>query len=93
MLMLAGILINAAAVPLGAWLPDAYPQASWSGMVFLSAFTTKTSVFVLIVAFPGEQVLIWIGLFMVFHGIIWAILENDMVAFWRIPSSIRLALC
>ena len=78
MLMLAGILINAAAVPLGAWLPDAYPQASWSGMVFLSAFTTKTSVFVLIVAFPGEQVFIWIGLFMVFHGIIWAILENDM---------------
>ena len=28
--------------------------------------------------FPGEEVLIWIGLIMVFYGIIYAILENDM---------------
>ena len=77
-LILLGFLINAAATPLSAWLPDAYPQASWSGMVYLSAFTTKTAVFVLIVAFPGTQLLIWVGLAMVFYGIIYAILENDM---------------
>jgi multicomponent Na+:H+ antiporter subunit D len=77
-LILAGFLINAGAVPISAWLPDAYPQASWSGMVFLSAFTTKTAVYVLLRGFPGTELLIWIGLGMVFYGIIYAILENDM---------------
>ncbi|MFN0262846.1 Na(+)/H(+) antiporter subunit D [Tepidamorphus sp. 3E244] len=77
-LILAGFLINAGAPPLAAWLPDAYPEASWSGTVFLSAFTTKTAVYVLIRGFPGAEILIPIGLFMVFYGIIWAILENDM---------------
>jgi multicomponent Na+:H+ antiporter subunit D len=77
-LILAGFLVNAAAVPISAWLADAYPEASWSGMVFLSAFTTKTAVYVLIRGFPGAEILIWIGLAMVFYGIIYAILENDM---------------
>ena len=77
-LILGGFLVNAGAWPLAAWLPDAYPRASFSGMVTLSAFTTKTAVFVLIVGFPGAQVLIGVGLCMVFYGIIYAILENDM---------------
>jgi multicomponent Na+:H+ antiporter subunit D len=77
-LILAGFLINTGAPPLSAWLPDAYPQASWSGMVFLSAFTTKAAVYVLLRGFPGVELLIWVGLFMVFYGIIYAILENDM---------------
>lgn len=76
--ILIGFLINAGAPPLSAWLPDAYPEASWSGTVFLSAFTTKTSVYVLLRAFPGTEILIWVGLFMVFYGIIYALLENDM---------------
>ncbi|MDX2201607.1 MAG: Na(+)/H(+) antiporter subunit D [Hyphomicrobiaceae bacterium] len=77
-LILAGFLINAAATPLSAWLPDAYPEASWSGMVFLSAFTTKTAVYVLLRGFPGTELLIWVGLAMMLYGIIYAILENDM---------------
>jgi multicomponent Na+:H+ antiporter subunit D len=77
-LILAGFLINAGAVPISAWLPDAYPRASWSGMVFLSAFTTKTAVYALLRGFPGTELLVWIGLAMVFYGIIYAILENDM---------------
>jgi multicomponent Na+:H+ antiporter subunit D len=77
-LILAGFLINAGAPPLAAWLPDAYPEASWSGMVFLSAFTTKAAVYALLRGFPGVELLIWIGLFMVFYGIVYAILENDM---------------
>jgi multicomponent Na+:H+ antiporter subunit D len=77
-LILAGFLVNAGAPPLSAWLPDAYPEASWSGMVFLSAFTTKTAVYVLLRGFPGAEPLIWVGLFMVFYGIVYAILENDM---------------
>jgi multicomponent Na+:H+ antiporter subunit D len=77
-LILAGFLINTGAPPLSAWLPDAYPEASWSGMVFLSAFTTKAAVYVLLRGFPGVELLIWVGLFMVFYGIVYAILENDM---------------
>ena len=77
-LILIGFLINAGAPPLSAWLPDAYPEASWSGTVFLSAFTTKTAVYVLLRGFPGTEFLIWIGLFMVFYGIVYALLENDM---------------
>ncbi|OGB06092.1 MAG: Na(+)/H(+) antiporter subunit D [Burkholderiales bacterium RIFCSPHIGHO2_12_FULL_69_20] len=77
-LILIGFLINAGAPPLSAWLPDAYPEASWSGTVFLSAFTTKTAVYVLIRGFPGTELLIWVGLFMVFYGIVYALLENDM---------------
>ncbi|MEM7669842.1 MAG: proton-conducting transporter membrane subunit, partial [Pseudomonadota bacterium] len=65
--ILAAILINAGAPPLAAWLPDAYPASSWSGMVFLSAFTTKTSVYALIRGFPGEEIPIGFGLFMVFY--------------------------
>ena len=77
-LILAGVLVNAAAPPLSAWLADAYPESSWSGMVFLSAFTTKAAVYVLIRGFPGTELLVWVGLFMIFYGIIYALLENDM---------------
>lgn len=77
-LILAAFLVNAGAWPLSAWLPDAYPEASWSGMVFLSAFTTKTAVYVLLRGFPGTEPLIYVGLAMVFYGIVYALLENDM---------------
>ncbi len=77
-LILIGFLVNAGAPPLSAWIADAYPEASPSGTVFLSAFTTKTAVFTLLVGFPGADVLIPIGLYMVFYGIIYALLENDM---------------
>ncbi|MGQ0511743.1 MAG: Na(+)/H(+) antiporter subunit D [Betaproteobacteria bacterium] len=77
-LILAAFLVNAAAWPVSAWLPDAYPEASWSGMVFLSAFTTKTAVYVLLRGFPGAEILVPVGLAMVFYGIVYALLENDM---------------
>lgn len=77
-LMLIGILINAGTPPFGSWLPDAYPEASASGTVFLSAFTTKTSVYVLIVLFAGCNILVWLGCLMAIYGIVYAILENDM---------------
>jgi len=76
--VLAGFLINAGSPPFSSWIPDAYPSASWSGTVFLSAFTTKTAVYVLIIGYAGYQFLIYVGIFMIFYGIIFAILENDM---------------
>jgi multicomponent Na+:H+ antiporter subunit D len=77
-LILIGFLINAGAPPLSAWIADAYPEASPGGMVFLSAFTTKTAVYTLLVGFPGVTVLIPLGLYMACYGIIYALLENDM---------------
>lgn len=77
MMILAGILLNAAAPPVSAWLADAYPESSATGAVFLSAFTTKTAVLALWLLFPGEPLLIGIGLYMVMYGIIYALLEND----------------
>ena len=78
LLILVGFLINAAAWPISAWLPDAYPEASWSGTVFLSAFTTKAAVYALLRGFPGAEILVGVGLVMIFYGIIYALLENDM---------------
>ena len=77
-LIIAGFLVNAAAPPVSAWLPDSYPASSYSGSVFLSAFTTKAAVYVLLRGFPGAEVLIFAGLWMVFYGIIYGILENDI---------------
>ena len=77
-LILVAVLINAGAPPFSAWVADAYPEASPSGMVYLSALTTKTAVFALVVFFAGEAWLIYIGLYMIFYGIVYALLENDM---------------
>jgi len=77
-LILAGFLVNAAAWPLSAWVPDAYPESSFSGMVFLSAFTTKTAVYVLLRMFPGAEILIVLGAIMVIYGIVYALLENEI---------------
>jgi multicomponent Na+:H+ antiporter subunit D len=76
-LILIGVLINAAAPPVSAWLADAYPEATATGTVFLSAYTTKAAVLALILLFPGEPILIGVGLYMIFYGIIYALLEND----------------
>jgi multicomponent Na+:H+ antiporter subunit D len=76
-LILAAFLLNAAVPPLGAWLPDAYPQASVTGAVFMTAFTTKSAIYVLIRGFAGTEMLIWLGAFMAVYGVVYAVLEND----------------
>jgi len=76
-LILAGFILNTGAPPFSAWVADSYPECSYSGMVFLSAFTTKTAVYVLARGFPGSEILIYIGLFMIFYGIIYGLCENN----------------
>lgn len=60
------------------WLQDAYPKASVTGAVFLSAFTTKLAVYALARAFPGTEVLIGIGVVMTLFPIFFAVIENDL---------------
>jgi multicomponent Na+:H+ antiporter subunit D len=77
-LILGGFAINAAIVPLHAWLSDAYPEAGITGSVFLSAFTTKTAVYVLARGFAGWELLIFLGVIMALYGVVFAVLENDI---------------
>jgi multicomponent Na+:H+ antiporter subunit D len=77
-LILAGFALNAAVFPLHAWLPDAYPEATVTGAVFMCAFTTKTAVYVLARAFPGFEVLAIMGTAMTIYGVCYATIENDM---------------
>jgi multicomponent Na+:H+ antiporter subunit D len=77
-LILAGFALNAAVFPLHAWLPDAYPEATVTGAVFMCAFTTKTAIYVLARAFPGYDVLAVMGTVMTVYGVCYATIENDM---------------
>ena len=76
-LILLAFLLNAAVPPLGAWLPDAYPEATATGAVFLTAFTTKSAVYALIRGFAGTEILVWWGAAMAVYGVVYAVLEND----------------
>jgi len=60
------------------WLTDAYPEATPTGTVFLSAFTTKTAIYALARGFPGTELLVYIGVAMTCFPIFYAVIENDL---------------
>jgi len=60
------------------WLTDAYPESTPTGTVFLSAFTTKVAVYCLARAFPGTELLVYIGAAMTCFPIFYAVIENDL---------------
>ncbi len=63
---------------LHSWLTDGYPEATVTGTVFLSAFTTKVAVYALARGFAGEEILIYIGVTMACFPIFYAVIENDL---------------
>lgn len=77
-LILTGVALNAAVPPLHAWLADAYPKATVTGAVFMSALTTKSAVYLLARVFPGWEVLIVLGVIMALYGVVYAVLANDI---------------
>jgi multicomponent Na+:H+ antiporter subunit D len=77
-LIFFGFGLNCAWPLLHPWLTDAYPEATITGTIFLSAFTTKTAVYALARAFPGTEALIWIGTAMTGFPIFYAVIENDL---------------
>lgn len=77
-LMLMGVMVNLAALPFSAWLPDSYSAASPFGMVPLSAFTTKSALFVLMQVFVGSTPLIVLGLGMLFYGAMMALTTSHI---------------
>ena len=78
MLIFVAFGIKAAFPLLHNWLQDAYPQATVTGTVFLSAFTTKLAIYALARGFPGTELLIWIGAIMTAFPIFYAVIENDL---------------
>jgi multicomponent Na+:H+ antiporter subunit D len=60
------------------WLQDAYPEATVTGTVALSAFTTKLAVYALARGFAGTEILITIGAIMTLFPIFYAVIENDL---------------
>jgi multicomponent Na+:H+ antiporter subunit D len=70
--------IKCAFPALHTWLVDAYPEATPTGTVFLSAFTTKAAVYALARGFPGTDLLIVIGTIMAMFPIFFAVIENDL---------------
>ncbi|NNJ96280.1 MAG: Na(+)/H(+) antiporter subunit D [Gammaproteobacteria bacterium] len=60
------------------WLTDAYPEATPTGTVYLSAFTTKVAVYALARGFPGTELLVYIGAIMTCFPIFYAVIENDL---------------
>lgn len=77
-LILAAFGIKCAFPLLHNWLQDAYPEATATGTVMLSAFTTKLGIFALARGFPGTEMLIWVGALMTAFPIFYAVIENDL---------------
>ncbi len=77
-LIFIGFGVNCAFPLLHAWLPDAYPESTITGTVFLATFTTKSAVYLFARAFPGTDALIYIGAVMTAFPIFIAVIENNL---------------
>ncbi len=77
-LIFIGLGVNCAWPLFHTWLTDSYGKSSVMGAVFMSAFTTKTAVYVMARTFPGAEPLIWIGAVMTIFPLLYALIENDL---------------
>jgi multicomponent Na+:H+ antiporter subunit D len=77
-LILAAFGIKSSFPLLHNWLQDAYPEATETGTVVLSAFTTKLGIYALARGFAGTEMLIWVGALMTAFPIFYAVIENDL---------------
>jgi multicomponent Na+:H+ antiporter subunit D len=78
LLMLGAFGVKCAFPFLHNWLQDAYPEATETGTVVLSAFTTKLGIYALARGFAGTEELVWIGAAMTAFPIFYAVIENDL---------------
>jgi multicomponent Na+:H+ antiporter subunit D len=85
LLITLGIGLNAAFIPLHAWLPDAYPRAHFVASVFLSVYTTKTAVYAFARMFIGQpnpepafEAIALMGAIMAVYGVSFAVFQNNM---------------
>ncbi|MPY80205.1 MAG: Na(+)/H(+) antiporter subunit D [Actinophytocola sp.] len=60
------------------WLQDSYPEATPTGTVWLSVYTTKLAVYALARGFAGTELLVWVGVAMTLFPVFYAVIENDL---------------
>ncbi len=77
-LIFIGLGVNVGFPFLHTWIIDSYPKATIPGIIFLSAFTTKTAVYAFCRLFPGCELLVLLGAVMTIFPIFYAVLENDL---------------
>lgn len=94
-LIMVGFMLNAAVPPIHAWLPDAYPESTVMGAVYMCAFTTKTAVYTLARGFAGFEILVVMGVIMALYGVAYAVIENDArrILAYHIVSQVGYMVC
>ncbi|WP_342278738.1 MULTISPECIES: proton-conducting transporter membrane subunit [unclassified Candidatus Tisiphia] len=80
-LILCGCLINVASIPFSGWIVNCYPFASSSGIIYLTSFTSKISIIILLKLFSGLEILKFFGLLMIIYGGVYACLEDNIKRF------------
>jgi multicomponent Na+:H+ antiporter subunit D len=78
-LAVAGVLLNAGAVGVHAWLTETYPAPHVAASVVLAGFTTKVAVVALARVLPdGATAVVWMGALMVLYGVAQATIQTDL---------------
>ena len=77
-LILAAFAINAAVVPLHAWMTQGLPKATIPGAVMLSVFGIKTALYAMARCFVGLELLIVLGAIMALYGAVYALFSNNI---------------
>jgi len=77
-LILTAFAINAAVIPLHAWMTQGLPKATIPGAVLLSIFGIKTAVYAMARCFVGLDLLIILGACMALYGAVYAIFSNNV---------------
>lgn len=78
-LAVAGVLLNAGAVGVHAWLTETYPVPHVAASVVLAGFTTKVAVYALARVVPdGATAVVWVGALMVLYGVAQATIQTDL---------------
>ena len=77
-LILGAFAINAAVIPLHAWMTQGLPKATIPGAVLLSIFGIKTAIYAMARCFVGLDLLIVLGVIMALYGAVYALLSNNI---------------
>lgn len=76
--IVCGCLINVGSLPFSGWIVNCYPAASTSGMLYLTSFTSKVSIMILLKLFSGLEILKFFGLLMIMYGGFYACIEDNI---------------
>jgi multicomponent Na+:H+ antiporter subunit D len=77
-LVLGAFAINAAVIPLHAWMTQGLLKATLPGAVLLSIFGIKTALYTMTRCFAGLDLLIVLGALMALYGGVYAVFSNNM---------------